>query len=150
MTIFDRVGLVDTPLAEPHGSALAFLSDLHEQVENAINDCTEPTLRRILVDLRGRVEAAGLLVMTGAKTKSRSKKLELTPWKLEQIRRQARMEYAFYLRSSERLTFREIGRRLGVTGTMATYLFHSMRHILQDDAEDLLKSAASSMASGTK
>jgi hypothetical protein len=56
---------VDTPLAEPHGSALAFLSDLHEQVEMQINQCSDDSLRQILVDLRGRIEAAGLLVMTG-------------------------------------------------------------------------------------
>lgn len=58
--------MVDTPLAEPHGSMLAFLSDLHEQTELAINDCTDPVLRQILVDLRGRIEAAGLLVMSSA------------------------------------------------------------------------------------
>jgi hypothetical protein len=42
---------------------LAFLSDLHEQVEIAINDCRDETLRRILVDLRSRIEAAALLVL---------------------------------------------------------------------------------------
>jgi hypothetical protein len=67
LNVFERRdGTVDTPLAEPHGSMLAFLSDLHEQVEIAINDCTEHTLRRILVDLRGRIEAAGLLVKWAA------------------------------------------------------------------------------------
>ena len=38
--------MVDTHLAEPHGSMLAFLSDLHEQVEMQINQCTDDTLRR--------------------------------------------------------------------------------------------------------
>lgn len=65
MSVFTRDGTVDTPLAEPHGSALAFLSDLHEQVEMQINQCSDDGLRQILIDLRGRIEAAGLLVISG-------------------------------------------------------------------------------------
>lgn len=67
MNVFERRdGTVDTPLAEPHGSMLAFLSDLHEQVEMAINDCRDDTLRRVLVSLRTRIETAGLLVKLAA------------------------------------------------------------------------------------
>lgn len=43
---------------------LAFLSDLHEQVEMQISECRDETLRAILIDLRVRIEAAGLLVIT--------------------------------------------------------------------------------------
>jgi hypothetical protein len=70
LSVFERDGMVDTPLAEPHGSMLAFLSDLHEQVEMAINDCRDDTLRRILVDLRCRIEAAGLLIKLAAGSSS--------------------------------------------------------------------------------
>jgi hypothetical protein len=66
LSVFTRDGTVDTPLAEPHGSVLAFLSDLHEQVELQISDCRDDTLRAILVDLRLKIEAAGLLVMASA------------------------------------------------------------------------------------
>lgn len=66
MSVFSkRDGTIETPLAEPYGSMLAFLSDLHEQVEIQISECRDETLRQILIDLRGRVEAAGLLVITG-------------------------------------------------------------------------------------
>ncbi|QOZ25296.1 hypothetical protein [Bradyrhizobium sp. CCBAU 51753] len=64
---FDRRhGTVDTPLAEPHGSTLAFLSDLHEQVERQISICGDETLRTIMVDLLGRLEAGGVLVRSAA------------------------------------------------------------------------------------
>jgi hypothetical protein len=65
VSVFTRDGTIDTPLAEPYGSALALLSDLHEQVEMQINQCSDDTLRQILIDLRGRIEAAGLLVVAG-------------------------------------------------------------------------------------
>jgi len=65
LNVFSRDDLVDTPLAEPYGSMLAFLSDLHEQVEIQINQCRDDSLRRILLDLRSRIEAAGLLVISG-------------------------------------------------------------------------------------
>lgn len=58
--------LVATPLAEPHGSMLAFLSDLHEQTDMQIGDCNDETLRAILINLRSRIEAAGVLVKLAA------------------------------------------------------------------------------------
>ena len=67
VSVFDeRDGMVDTHLAEPHGSMLAFLSDLHEQVEMAIDDCCDETLLRVLVSLRIRIEASGLMVKSAA------------------------------------------------------------------------------------
>lgn len=61
--------MIDTPLTEPHGSMLAFLSDLHEQAELQISECKDETLRAILIDLRLKIEAAGLLVVTVATPK---------------------------------------------------------------------------------
>lgn len=64
---FFHDGTIDAALAEPHGSALAFLSDLHEQVEIQISNCRDDNLRIVLQHLRERVESAGLVVtMLGA------------------------------------------------------------------------------------
>lgn len=68
MNVFDRDGTIETALPEPHGSMLAFLSDLHEQVEMQISGCADETLRKILVDLRSRIEAAGALIKLAATT----------------------------------------------------------------------------------
>jgi hypothetical protein len=58
----DRDGTVPTPLPEPHGSMLAFLSDLHEQIEIQMIAC----LREVLADLKSKVENAGLIVTLSA------------------------------------------------------------------------------------
>lgn len=52
----------DTPLAEPHGSALAFLSDLHEQVEIQIAATSDRDLAIVLRDLQARLCSAGCVV----------------------------------------------------------------------------------------
>ena len=66
MSVFESDGPVEVALAEPLGSTLAFLSDLHEQVEMQISECGDLTLRAILIDLRLKIEAAGLLVTIAA------------------------------------------------------------------------------------
>ncbi|MCC8945990.1 hypothetical protein H8A97_12995 [Bradyrhizobium sp. Arg62] len=57
-----RDGTVDAPLGEPHGSMLAFLSDLDEQVEQQLAACIDPMLRKILEEVRAQILAAAFLV----------------------------------------------------------------------------------------
>jgi hypothetical protein len=47
-------------------SMLAFLSDLHEQIEIQMIACTDDSLREVLADLKSKVENAGLIVTLSA------------------------------------------------------------------------------------
>jgi hypothetical protein len=60
---FSRGGTVDTPLAEPHGSVLAFLSDLHEQTGLQIASCTDQPLTGVLTEVLTQIEVAALIVI---------------------------------------------------------------------------------------
>lgn len=55
-------GVVDTPLPEPYGSALSFLSDLHEQAGMQIELTKHPTIKILLRDVRARIESAGTIL----------------------------------------------------------------------------------------
>jgi len=45
-----------------HGAALAFLSDLHEQVELQLSATADPQVRTVLEDIRSRITSAGLTI----------------------------------------------------------------------------------------
>lgn len=49
-------------LPEPYGSLLAFLADLHEQVEIQLSAADHPNVISALNELRRFLEAAGLVV----------------------------------------------------------------------------------------
>jgi hypothetical protein len=61
--LFKREGTSPVDVPEPFGSALAFLSDLHEQVEVQEAHMENANLVTVLVQLRKCIEGAGLVVM---------------------------------------------------------------------------------------
>jgi len=59
LVLYKRDGSVDAP-GGPHGTTLAFLSDLDEQLEIRLAATTDPALRIVLADIRSRIASAGL------------------------------------------------------------------------------------------
>jgi hypothetical protein len=59
--LFGRDGTIDAP-AGPLGVTLAFLSDLHEQIELQLARTADPAARTVLDDVRLRIISAGLTI----------------------------------------------------------------------------------------
>lgn len=60
---FERKDSRPVDLPEPFGSTLAFLSDLHEQIELQEAQTDNPGLRTVLDKLKKSIAGAGLIVM---------------------------------------------------------------------------------------